>query len=93
MLRIAFLASLLVLPALAEEGNDDSPSPLKTYGRAFGDPEKGAAGQAVQNMNLMLGLPGESHASMLAGASRLSALPIRALKLHQLQLVHGRTSS
>lgn len=39
--------------------------------------------------HLMLGLPGESRASMLAGAGRLSALPIRALKLHQLQLVRG----
>ena len=39
--------------------------------------------------HLMLGLPGESHASMLDGARQLSALPIRALKLHQLQLVRG----
>jgi len=39
--------------------------------------------------HLMLGLPGESYASMLDGARRLSALPIRALKLHQLQLVRG----
>lgn len=39
--------------------------------------------------HLMLGLPGESHASMVDGARQLSALPIRALKLHQLQLVRG----
>jgi len=39
--------------------------------------------------HLMLGLPGEKHASMMAGASHLSALPIRAIKLHQLQLVRG----
>ena len=39
--------------------------------------------------HMLLGLPGESRASMLDGARKLSALPIRALKLHQLQLVRG----
>jgi radical SAM protein (TIGR01212 family) len=39
--------------------------------------------------HLILGLPGETRASMLAGAGRLSMLPLKALKLHQLQLVRG----
>jgi radical SAM protein (TIGR01212 family) len=39
--------------------------------------------------HMMLGLPGESYASMLDGARQLSALPIQAIKLHQLQLVRG----
>lgn len=39
--------------------------------------------------HLILGLPGEARAGMLAAARRLSALPIAALKLHQLQLVRG----
>ncbi len=39
--------------------------------------------------HLILGLPGESRASMLEGAAQLSALPVRALKLHQRQLVRG----
>ncbi len=39
--------------------------------------------------HLLLGLPGESHQSMLDAAGQLSALPIRALKLHQLQLIRG----
>ena len=39
--------------------------------------------------HLILGLPEETHASMIAGARQLSALPIKALKLHQLQLVRG----
>jgi radical SAM protein (TIGR01212 family) len=39
--------------------------------------------------HLLLGLPGESYESMLDGAPLISALPIRALKLHQLQLVRG----
>jgi hypothetical protein len=34
MLRTAFLVSLLALPLLAEEANDDNVSPLKTYGKA-----------------------------------------------------------
>ncbi len=39
--------------------------------------------------HMMLGLPGESRESMLEGARQLSALPIHALKIHQLQLVRG----
>ncbi len=39
--------------------------------------------------HLLLGLPGESMESMLDGARQMSALPIHALKLHQLQLVRG----
>lgn len=39
--------------------------------------------------HLLLGLPGESKDSMLDGARLLSALPIHALKLHQLQVVRG----
>jgi radical SAM protein (TIGR01212 family) len=39
--------------------------------------------------HLLLGLPGESQQSMLDGARKISALPIHALKLHQLQLVRG----
>lgn len=39
--------------------------------------------------HLMFGLPGESRDSMLDGARQLSALPLCALKLHQLTLVRG----
>jgi len=39
--------------------------------------------------DLILGLPGETRAGMLEAAAHLSALPIAALKLHQLQLVRG----
>ena len=39
--------------------------------------------------HMIFGLPGESRESMLAGAARLSALPLAALKFHQLQLVRG----
>lgn len=47
-----------------------------------------AHGLAVTG-HLIFGLPGESRASMLDGARRLSALPLGALKLHQLSLVRG----
>lgn len=39
--------------------------------------------------HLILGLPGESREMMLSGAARLSALPLNAIKFHQLQLVRG----
>ncbi|MGE5492572.1 MAG: TIGR01212 family radical SAM protein [Actinomycetota bacterium] len=49
-----------------------------------------AAARGLQiTAHLILGLPGESWESMLEGARRLSALPVRALKLHQLQMVRG----
>jgi radical SAM protein (TIGR01212 family) len=51
--------------------------------------QRAAARGLEVTAHIMLGLPGESHSSMLEGASLLSALPIKALKLHQLQLVRG----
>lgn len=51
--------------------------------------ERAAAAGLDVTAHLILGLPGESRASMLAGAARLSALPLTALKLHQLQIVRG----
>ena len=39
--------------------------------------------------HLMFGLPGESRESMLAGAAKLSALPLTSLKFHQLQVIKG----
>lgn len=40
-------------------------------------------------IHLMLGLPGESRDEILAQAPMLNLLPIAALKLHQLQILHG----
>lgn len=51
--------------------------------------QRAAARGLEVTAHLMLGLPGETRESMLDGARRLSALPIKALKLHQLQLVRG----
>ena len=39
--------------------------------------------------HLILGLPGETEQDYMTHASRISALPIKTLKLHQLQVVKG----
>ena len=39
--------------------------------------------------HLMFGLPGESRETTLAGAEKLSALPLASLKFHQLQIIKG----
>ncbi|MBO7477844.1 MAG: TIGR01212 family radical SAM protein [Salinivirgaceae bacterium] len=39
--------------------------------------------------HLILGLPGETEADFLEHARRVSALPIKTLKLHQLQIIYG----
>lgn len=51
--------------------------------------ERAAALALEVTAHLLLGLPGESRQSLLEGAARISALPVKALKLHQLQLVRG----
>ena len=51
--------------------------------------ERAAARGLEVTAHLLLGLPGETHASQLDAARLLSNLPIHALKLHQLQLVRG----
>lgn len=51
--------------------------------------QRAAARGLPVTAHLILGLPGESRESMLAAARQLSALPIRALKFHQLQIVRG----
>ena len=50
---------------------------------------RAAARGLESTAHLILGLPGETRAGMLDAARRLSALPLAALKLHQLQLVRG----
>jgi len=39
--------------------------------------------------HLILGLPGETEQDFMAHAERISALPVKTLKLHQLQVVKG----
>jgi uncharacterized protein len=40
-------------------------------------------------VHVILGLPGESHADMLATAEALAALPVNAVKIHNLHVVHN----
>lgn len=40
-------------------------------------------------VHLILGLPGESHTEFMAHARAVSELPIKTLKLHQLQILEG----
>ncbi|MCQ2065395.1 MAG: TIGR01212 family radical SAM protein [Bacteroidaceae bacterium] len=39
--------------------------------------------------HLILGLPGETHADFMEHARRMSQLPVKTLKLHQLQVIKG----
>lgn len=40
-------------------------------------------------VHLILGLPGENEADFITHAERISALPVKTLKLHQLQVLEG----
>lgn len=51
--------------------------------------ERAAARGLSVTGHLMFGLPGESRESMLAGADKLSRLPLSSLKFHQLQIIKG----
>lgn len=51
--------------------------------------EKTHATGIMTGAHLILGLPGESRAEILSHAQRISQLPIKTLKLHQLQIIKG----
>lgn len=59
----------------------------------FEDTEKAARLCAQYGLetggHLILGLPGETEADFLEHARRVSALPLKTLKLHQLQIIEG----
>ncbi len=49
-----------------------------------------AASRGLQiTAHMLFGLPGETRASVQAGARKLGALPLAAIKFHQLQIVRG----
>lgn len=62
-------------------------------GHSFAEAEdaiRRAAGRGLEPaIHLMLGLPGESREEMIASADIISSLPVRSLKLHQLQIIKG----
>ena len=51
--------------------------------------ERTAACGILTGGHIILGLPGETHQSIVAQAQNLSGLPITTLKMHQLQLIRG----
>lgn len=51
--------------------------------------ERTAACGILTGGHVILGLPGETHESIVAQAGKLSALPLTTLKMHQLQLIKG----
>ena len=51
--------------------------------------ERTAACGILTGGHVILGLPGETHRSIVAQAKDLSRLPLTTLKMHQLQLIRG----
>ena len=51
--------------------------------------ERTAACGILTGGHVILGLPGETHESIVAQAATLSHLPVTTLKMHQLQLIRG----
>ena len=51
--------------------------------------ERTAACGILTGGHVILGLPGETHESIVAQAATLSRLPVTTLKMHQLQLIRG----
>lgn len=75
------------------ESCDDATLARVNRGHTFAEAEDAIRRAAARGLevgaHIMFDLPGESRDSMLAGASKLSALPLASLKLHQLQIVKG----
>ncbi len=59
------------------------------YATAVRAIEQTAAEGIITGAHLILGLPDETAADVVAHARRLSQLPLHTLKLHQLQLIRG----
>jgi len=76
---------------LGLESCDDATLSRVNRGHSFADAQdaiRRAAARGLQvGAHIMFDLPGESRDSMLAGATKLSALPLTSLKLHQLQIM------
>ena len=75
------------------ESCDEEVLRLCNRGHGFGETvdalERAAQRQLFVTGHLLFGLPGETRETVIAGAEKLAALPISALKFHQLQIVKG----
>lgn len=78
---------------LGIESCDDATLARVNRGHTFAEAERAVCRAAARGLDvaahIMFDLPGESRESMLAGAGKLSALPLTSLKLHQLQIIKG----
>jgi len=78
---------------LGIESCDDATLARVNRGHTFAEAEDSIRRAAQRGLDIaahiMFDLPGESRESMLAGAGKLSALPLTSLKLHQLQIIKG----
>lgn len=63
--------------------------PRHTFHAAADAVERTASRGILTGGHVILGLPGETHESIVAQAGVLSRLPLTTLKMHQLQLIRG----
>lgn len=83
--------SKIVELELGIESCDDATLARVNRGHTFADAQDATRRAAKRGLqvaaHIMFDLPGESRQSMLAGADKLSSLPLQSLKLHQLQVI------
>lgn len=83
--------SKIVELELGLESCDDATLVRVNRGHNFADAQDAICRAAARDLqvaaHIMFDLPGESRESMLAGADKLSALPVHSIKLHQLQII------
>lgn len=60
-----------------------------TYAETVAAVNRTAGAGILTGGHVILGLPGETHESIVAQATTLSRLPLTTLKMHQLQLIRG----
>lgn len=79
------------------ESTYDSTLEFINRGHTFTEAEHAIRATASRGIytgaHLILGLPHETHDMILDSVAKINALPINALKLHQLQLIKGTTMS
>jgi hypothetical protein len=85
--------SKIVELELGLESCDDATLARVNRGHGFAEAQDAIRRAAARGLqvaaHIMFDLPGESRESMLAGAAKLSALPLNSLKLHQLQIIRN----
>ena len=82
-----------LLVELGIESTDDATLRRINRGHTFADTQRAVGQLASRGIlcggHLIFGLPGDTHASLLAQATHINRLPLHTLKMHQLQLIRG----